>query len=103
MTCEGTATGGLQIRDAAAGVGPLTVSAQGRTFSVPSAPYRGLSMVAFFGKGAFETGWFDALAAAETVTIGFGGDTLEVRGPGEAAVAHYRRYCEELDRRSRFG
>jgi hypothetical protein len=100
MICSGMTRGGLQVRDADAQEGRLQISAGSRTFAVEGRPYEGLDRPAGYGEGDFPEGWFEALSTAQTVSVGFADRTAVFKGPGGPAVAHFRRYCEELDRRA---
>lgn len=100
MSCRNLSVGRLQIRDATAGEGALSVLAAGENFSVPSAPEDARAGPSFSGEGLLPPDWFDMLAMSTTLTIGYGGKTLEVPAPGAAAVGHYERYCTKLQNQS---
>ena len=100
MTCRNLGVGGLQIREATAGQGELSVTAAGETFSVPPVSDGGQNGPSFYGEGALPTDWFDLLAMSATLTIGYGGQTMDVPAPGADAVGHYRRYCTKLQNRT---
>ena len=100
MTCRNLSVGGLQIRDATAGEGDLSVTAAGEPFSVPSVPDDPWAGPSFSGEGVLPPDWFDMLAMSTTLTIGYGAKILEVPAPGIEAVGHYERYCTKLQNRT---
>lgn len=94
MTCDDTTQGRLQVRFPDATQGPMSVRAGEKIFGVQAR--RRDDFWAVEGEGRFPAGWFEALAAADTLSFSYGPQTLAVPAPGAPSVEHYARYCEQL-------
>ena len=97
MTCDDSTRGGLQVRFPEATQGPVSLQAGEKTFGIQAR--RRNDFWGFEGEGRFPDGWFEALAAADTVRLSYGTRTLAVPAPGAPSVENYARYCDELTAR----
>ncbi|MBO9559774.1 MAG: hypothetical protein J7515_14485 [Caulobacter sp.] len=104
ISCSGVHSGGFQARFYApqGGAAQLRLTAGKSVFRT----YRGTQALGgrtfVEGHGDLPEGFFDALAAAPTVSVAYGDRTTTFPGPGPALARHFERYCQSLaDRASR--
>lgn len=97
LTCSGVTSGGLQTRlFAPANARQIRLRTGNVVFRVRSMPEEQVGRKFVQGQGDLPTGFFAALASAETVAVEYGSETLTIPGPGAPLAEHFQRYCEAL-------
>lgn len=99
MTCEDRSWGGLSApyferRDA-----EIRIVTDDAVFVLEPTTGRAAGEDARTARGAFPSGWFQALARTQTVEFFVGGNRVIAPGPGAEAADHFKRYCTKLARR----
>lgn len=101
LTCSGVASGRLQTRKFAPANAPQIRLRMGDVVFRVAPEIQELAGRRFVhGRGDLPTGFFAALASADTVSVEYGGQALTFAGPGAPLADHFHRYCQGLARQA---
>ena len=102
VTCTGTRSGGMQARlyEPQQQAIQLRLKAQDMVFRVNRQINDADQRPFVEGQGDLPDNFFAALAKSPQLTIIYGDKTRTIRGPGKVMAEDFRRYCDELRRRS---